>query len=165
MLLEIGVKLAGTLDLQRVLQLALEHAEQVCRAETSSIWELDEERQQLFFRIVRGTAAQDIRNLRVPVGEGIVGSVALTGKAERINDVSSDGRWRGDSGPNFATRAISVTTPAMVKLKSLLGMHAASSRRSVAWRAPAPHWEHATVSSYSVPHSSPHGSKMERGRS
>ena len=105
-LMEIGVELASTLDLQRVLDIALRKAEEVCHAETSSIWELDEERQQLFFRIVRGTAAQDIRNLRVPVGEGIVGSVALTGKAERINDVSSDGRWRGDSGPNFATRAI-----------------------------------------------------------
>jgi HD-GYP domain-containing protein (c-di-GMP phosphodiesterase class II) len=105
-LMEIGVELASTLDLQRVLDIALRKAEEVCHAETSSIWELDEDRHELFFRIVRGRAAQDIRNLRVPVGEGIVGSVALSGRAERINDVAADGRWRGDSGPNFATRAI-----------------------------------------------------------
>src|SRR4029453_10998302 len=90
MLMEIGVELASTLDLQRVLDIALRKAEEVCHAETSSIWELDEERQELFFRVVRGSAAQDIRNLRVPVGEGIVGSVALSSRAARINHVAAD---------------------------------------------------------------------------
>ncbi|HEX2225446.1 MAG TPA: hypothetical protein VHN15_14690, partial [Thermoanaerobaculia bacterium] len=71
-LLEIGVKLAGSLDLETVLETALANAEEICRAETSSIWELDEERGELFFRVVRGRAAGDIRHLRVPLGEGIV---------------------------------------------------------------------------------------------
>src|SRR5947199_8065884 len=97
-LLDIGVKLASTLDLATVLELALENAEEVCRAETSSIWELDEERQELFFRVVRGSAAGDIRGLRVPVGEGIVGSVAQSGEAEMVNDVAADPRWHGDPG-------------------------------------------------------------------
>src|SRR4029079_6265413 len=87
---EIGVELASTLDLQRVLDIALRKAEEVCPAETSSIWELDEERQRLVSRIVRGDAAQDIRDLRLGVGEGIVDSVAVNGQGERINDVSSD---------------------------------------------------------------------------
>ncbi len=105
-LLDIGVKLSGTLDLGTVLELALENAEEVCRAETSSIWELDEERRELFFRVVRGRAAGDIRGLRVPVGEGIVGSVALSGEAEVVNDVASDPRWHGDRAGAFQTRAI-----------------------------------------------------------
>ena len=41
-LLEIGLELAATLDLRRVLSLALTKAEEFCKAETSSIWELDE---------------------------------------------------------------------------------------------------------------------------
>lgn len=105
-MLDISVRLAGTLDLLTVLELALENAEQVCRAETSSIWELDEERQELFFRVVRGTAAGEIRGLRVPVGQGIVGSVAAKGQPEVVNDVASDPRWHGDSGGEFRTRAI-----------------------------------------------------------
>jgi HD-GYP domain-containing protein (c-di-GMP phosphodiesterase class II) len=108
-LFEIGGRLAGTLDVQTVLERALENAESVCQAETSSIWELDEERQELFFRVVRGRAASTIRNLRVPVGEGLVGSVARSGMAEIVNDVVSDPRWRGDSGV-FKTRAI-LTVP------------------------------------------------------
>ena len=105
-LLEIGVQLAGTLELSRVLDLALVKAEEVCRAETSSIWELDEERRELFFRVVRGRAAGEIRDLRVPVGAGIVGSVAASGKAELVNDVAADPRWQGDHQEVFRTRAI-----------------------------------------------------------
>ena len=37
-LLELGLAMAETLDLRRVLTLALEQAEQFCAAETSSIW-------------------------------------------------------------------------------------------------------------------------------
>ncbi len=105
-MLEIGSKLASTLQLQRVLELALVEAEQVCQAETSSIWEVDEETRELFFRIVRGRAAGEIKNVRLPLGEGIVGSVALSGRAELVNDVASDLRWRGDFGGSFQTRAI-----------------------------------------------------------
>src|SRR5262249_45381421 len=105
-MLEIGAKLAATLDLSTVLEIALENAEQVCRAETSSIWELDEERQELFFRLVRGRAAGEIRGLRVPIDYGIVGSVARSGEAEVVNDVTADPRWKGDPQGVFQTRAI-----------------------------------------------------------
>jgi HD-GYP domain-containing protein (c-di-GMP phosphodiesterase class II) len=105
-LLEIGVQLAGTLDLGRVLDLALVKAEEICHAETSSIWELDEERGELFFRVVRGRAAGEIRDLRVPLGQGIVGSVARSGEPELVNDVAADPRWRGDRQDVFRTRAI-----------------------------------------------------------
>lgn len=105
-LLEIGVEIAGCLDHRRVLELALEKAETICRAETSSIWELDRERQELFFRLVRGAAAHEIRHLRLPIGDGIVGSVALRGEGEVVNEVSADPRWRGDLGQDFHTRAI-----------------------------------------------------------
>ncbi len=114
MLLEIGVKLSGTLDLQTMLETALETAEQVCQAETSSIWELDEETRTLFFRVVRGQAAGEIRNLRVPVGHGIVGSVARSGVAELVNDVAADPRWHGDDARGFHTRAI-LTVPLCVR--------------------------------------------------
>jgi putative nucleotidyltransferase with HDIG domain len=109
-LLEIGVELAGTLDLERVLELALRKAEELCRAESSSIWELDDEHRELFFRVVRGRAAPGIRGRRVPLGHGIVGSVALSGAAEVVNDVAAEPRWGGDLDPDFRTRAI-LTVP------------------------------------------------------
>ncbi|MEM1177472.1 MAG: HD domain-containing phosphohydrolase [Acidobacteriota bacterium] len=105
-LLEIGVELAGSLDISQVLELAMDRAEKLCRAETSSIWQVDDERGDLFFRVVRGSAASDIRSSRVPMGKGIVGSVAEHGRGEIVNDVSRDPRWGGDLTPGFVTRAI-----------------------------------------------------------
>lgn len=107
-LLEIGVALAETLQPQLVLETALAKAEELCSAETSSIWELDESTHELFFRLVRGRAAPEIGKVRVPLGSGIVGHVALTGKAERIEDASRDPRWRGDISEHFDTHAMLV---------------------------------------------------------
>ena len=60
-LLEMGVELASTLDLSRVLSLALQKAEELCHAESSSIWELDDENSRLapdnFFTGIRGPKA------------------------------------------------------------------------------------------------------------
>jgi HD-GYP domain-containing protein (c-di-GMP phosphodiesterase class II) len=105
-LLEIGAQLASSLDLATVLEVALSTAERVCQAETSSIWELDDERGELFFRVVRGRAAGEIRGLRVPLGQGIVGSVAQSARPEVVNDVAADPRWHGDPQGVFKTRAI-----------------------------------------------------------
>jgi HD-GYP domain-containing protein (c-di-GMP phosphodiesterase class II) len=113
-LLEFGVQLASTLDLGRVLALALQKAEELCHAESSSIWELDDESGELFFRVVRGRAAPGIQSLRVPRGRGIVGDVALTGRAEIVNDVADDTRWSGDSDTSFTTRSI-LTAPLIAR--------------------------------------------------
>ena len=107
-LLETSVELAGSLDLERVLELAMDRAEKLCNAETSSIWELDAGRGELFFRVVRGTAAEEIRDRRMPVGEGIVGRVALSGRSEIVEDVTADPGWRGELSGSFQTRAILV---------------------------------------------------------
>jgi HD-GYP domain-containing protein (c-di-GMP phosphodiesterase class II) len=105
-LLEVSLELAETLDLRRVLSLALAQAEEICAAETSSIWEVDPAAGELFFRVVRGRAAPEIASLRIPLGEGIVGAVAASGRSERIDDVAADPRWRGDSSSSFATRGM-----------------------------------------------------------
>jgi HD-GYP domain-containing protein (c-di-GMP phosphodiesterase class II) len=115
-LLEFGVELASTLDLARVLSLALQKAEEICHAESSSIWEVDEETGELFFRVVRGRAAGEIQSLRVPRGRGIVGSVALSGRAEIVNSVAQDPRWSGDSDASFRTRNI-LTVPLVARGK------------------------------------------------
>ena len=113
-LLEMGVELASTLDLSRVLSLALQKAEELCHAESSSIWELDDEKRELFFRVVRGRAAGEIQSLRVPLGRGIVGSVALSGTAEIVNQVADDPRWSGDRDPHFTTQNI-LTVPLIAR--------------------------------------------------
>ncbi|MDX1631766.1 MAG: GAF domain-containing protein, partial [Thermoanaerobaculia bacterium] len=115
-LLEIGLDLASSLDPHQVLTTALEKAEEFCHAESSSIWELDDERNELFFRLVRGEGALAIETLRVPLGEGIVGSVAESGEAEIVQDVASDPRWTGEPQEGFETRSI-LTVPLIARGK------------------------------------------------
>lgn len=115
-LLEIGLELASTLDPHQVLTTALEKAEELCHAESSSIWELDDERGELFFRVVRGAGAPAIETLRVPLGRGIVGSVARSGKAEIVRDVGEDPRWSGEPHEEFRTRSI-LTVPLVARGK------------------------------------------------
>ncbi len=109
-LLEIGVELASSLDLGEVLELALEKVEAVCDAESSSIWEVDEERGELFFRTVRGLGAGAIRHHRLALGEGIAGTVALTGRSEIVNSAQSDPRFHAYSTEVFLPEAI-LTVP------------------------------------------------------
>ena len=113
-LLEFGVQLASTLDLGRVLALALQKAEELCQAESSSIWELDDESGELFFRVVRGRAAPGIQSLRVPLGRGLVGDVARTGRAEVVVDAPADPRWGGDADASFTTRGV-LTVPLIAR--------------------------------------------------
>lgn len=115
-LLEIGLELASSLDPHEVLTTALEKAEEFCHAESSSIWELDDERAELFFRVVRGEGALGIETLRVPLGEGIVGSVAESGEAEIVQDVARDPRWTGEPQEGFETRSI-LTVPLVARGK------------------------------------------------
>ncbi len=105
-LLDIARSLAETLEPQRVLELALAKAEEFCAAETSSIWELDEAAGELFFRVVRGRAAPEIGKVRIRLGQGIVGSVALSGLAELVPDVTKDARWRGEISSQFDTHGM-----------------------------------------------------------
>ncbi len=115
-LLEIGLELAGTLDPHQVLSLALEKAEEFCHAESSSIWEVDDERQELFFRLVRGAGAPGLASLRIPIDQGIVGSVARSGTAEIVLDVQADPRWTGEPQDGFTTRSI-LTVPLIARGK------------------------------------------------
>ena len=56
-LLEISVELASSLEVEKVLGVAMDRAEKLCSAETSSIWELDDDRGELFFRRRRSAIA------------------------------------------------------------------------------------------------------------
>ncbi|HVF60984.1 MAG TPA: HD domain-containing phosphohydrolase [Thermoanaerobaculia bacterium] len=80
-MLEIGAKLAETLQLERVLETALEEAEQLCQAETSSIWELDPE---------RGDAGESFHT-RALLAVPLVARGAVIGVLQLLNPVGREG--------------------------------------------------------------------------
>jgi len=83
-----------TLDVDEMLQRTLELALEFVGVEAGAISVLDEESNELVFRVQRGWQVNDFvqQGVRVPADEGLSGVAVKTGKPIVTGDVSDDGR-------------------------------------------------------------------------
>jgi len=85
--------LCGTMDLEETCSFILEEArENVVAAENGSIMLVENGQNQLHIRAAFGEQAEEKLNLAV--GEGVAGDVIGTGKAELVNEVITDSRYK-----------------------------------------------------------------------
>ncbi len=98
----------SSLDLTEVLDNAMNYVEELTNAETSSIFEVDYERDELRFRLARGKWGSKAQEIRLAMGEGIAGRVAREGKPILVPDVEQEKRFtpRVDAHTGFKTRSI-----------------------------------------------------------
>jgi len=98
----------SSLDIHAVLDNAMRCVQTFVNAEASAIFELDEARGELFFRIALGDAAERVKEIRLKPGEGIAGWVAQTGEPVIVRDTRKDSRFSGgvDAISGFETRSI-----------------------------------------------------------
>jgi len=87
--------LSSSLDLKTVLGNTLTRASQLTRAKIASIALVNEEQTHLIFLESTDPAFDRLKELSVPLGQGIAGSVARTGEPVRVADVHSDARFYG----------------------------------------------------------------------
>ncbi|MEL6606113.1 MAG: adenylate/guanylate cyclase domain-containing protein [Cyanobacteria bacterium J06614_10] len=80
---------------------------QILQAERTTIFVVDEDRQELWSKIAQGTGADSLE-LRLPLDQGIAGSVATTGKGLNIPDAYADERFSDatDRQTGYRTRNI-----------------------------------------------------------
>ncbi len=107
-LFEILKNLSSTLDLDTLLKRIGDAAERLTNSEASSIMLIDEDKQHLYFKTAGGEKGYAVKKIKIKLGEGIAGNVALTKQSEIINDVSKDPRFTGkvDQQSGFQTRSI-----------------------------------------------------------
>ncbi len=107
-LVKITGKINSAWKLDDVLNYSMFLAEDFLRAGASSIWLIDKDKDELYFRLVRGESADKISTIRMKMGEGIVGHVAASGKSVVINDPTSDPRWKpvADNRSGFETKQL-----------------------------------------------------------
>jgi len=81
---------------------------------------VDEEREDLYFAIAVGPAAEALKNVRLKIGEGIAGYVAKHGENLIVNDVMKDPRFakRIDEMTKWETRSI-ICIPLRSRLRIL----------------------------------------------
>lgn len=108
----------STLDVPTLLGVIMDSAKELIGAESSSLLFLDEDARVLNFFVVAGDNGELIKEITVPVGEGIAGIVAETEESLIVNDAINDPRIykKVDQEINQVTRNL-ICVPMRVKDK------------------------------------------------
>jgi len=83
---------------QRLLEMIVETAASVISARAGALFLIDESAGDLVFQVAYGGKADEVKNIRVPLGHGIAGGVAQSGLPLAISHASDDPRWAKDIG-------------------------------------------------------------------
>ena len=102
-ILEVAKALAAERRLDRLLGRVIDEAARVVEADRCTIFLVDRERGELWSKVAHGE-----REIRIPLGAGIAGSVAATGVPVRIDDAYADPRFNPqvDAATGYRTRSI-----------------------------------------------------------
>lgn len=118
----------STLDLDRLLQIILDTALEIGTAERGTLYIVDDAKQELWSKVLRGDTLVEIR---LPMGRGIAGHVAATGESLRIDDAYLDPRFNPefDVRSGFRTRSI-LCLPIRNKDNRIIGVLQLLNKRS-----------------------------------
>lgn len=106
-LLDASIKLNSLMhDPELLLTNVVHTAAQVIEAEAASIILKDEARNELYFQSANGEKGEQVKEIRLRMGEGIAGWVAQQGRSLKVDEVQNDFRWssRVADKTNFQTR-------------------------------------------------------------
>src|SRR5579875_1173382 len=90
---EVARALTANLELEPLLRAILSQMEEYFGPEQWSLLMLDEEANELYYALHAGFDTDNIQELRIKMGEGISGYVALTGNPLVVPDVTADPDW------------------------------------------------------------------------
>lgn len=90
--IEIGKLLTSTLDLPEILARLITMANDFVPAENWSLLLCREESGDLAFEVASGIDIEAVRDIRLPLGKGVAGTVALTGESIFIDNAEDDPR-------------------------------------------------------------------------
>jgi GAF domain-containing protein len=77
---------------ERLLQMVVETAADVIQASGAALFLIDHRTSELTFEVAIGPKAQQVKGLRVPLGQGVAGLVAVSGQPMAISNAESDPR-------------------------------------------------------------------------
>jgi HD-GYP domain-containing protein (c-di-GMP phosphodiesterase class II) len=89
---QFSMVLNSTLDQREIRKRAMEAATSLLDAEVGSLLLVDEKTNELFFEVALGVQGENLKQVRLRMGEGIAGWVAANDQAALVNDVANDPR-------------------------------------------------------------------------
>jgi signal transduction histidine kinase len=98
-------------DMDQLLILIMQESESAVNAEASCIALHDPKDGQLHIEYAIGDASEEVRRISLAMGQGVLGTVAATGKTIRVEDVTQDTRFDSsvDRKSGFVTRSLLAT--------------------------------------------------------
>lgn len=119
-LMEASIIINSTRVLKQLLKIIMQSAEKVMQAEASSVFLIDNEKNELYFEVATGPKEEEVKKIRLKMGEGVAGWVAYTGESLLVPDVSKDPRFakRVDEQTHFITRSI-ICVPLKVRNQTI----------------------------------------------
>ena len=119
-LLDVMCSLAAERDLNMLLVKIMHQTSAVMDADRSTLFLVDEAKQQIWSKVAEGAALSEIR---IPLGSGIAGHVAATGETVNIPDAYNDPRFNPevDRKTGYHTRTI-LCIPMKSKEGKILGV-------------------------------------------
>lgn len=119
---EITLSLAATLELEPLLNLILDKAIELLNTEAGTFMLTIPDTGELEFRVVRGPASDHLIGKKLPIGTGLAGTAAQTGRPVLVNRVQDDKRWfdKVDEATTFESQSI-LTVP-MLRQNTVLGV-------------------------------------------
>jgi signal transduction protein with GAF and PtsI domain len=115
MLMDVSRSIMAEIDLDSLLQLIMQKVTIVMNADRSSLFLVDQEKQQLWTRVAQGAS-----EIRLPLGEGIAGDVALSGTTANIPDAYEDPRFNRDFDTKTGYRTQSILCMAIRNQKGTI---------------------------------------------
>lgn len=105
-LFEVSMEMNSTIRKQDLLQRIMDTSARIMNAEASSVILVDPEKGDLFFELATGEKRDEVREIRLKMGEGIAGWVAENGLPVKIDDAAKDPRWSSKvaNRVDYATR-------------------------------------------------------------
>jgi len=134
MLFQMASSLSTTLELSKILDIIIDSARTLLKAEASSLLLLDETTNELYFASATGDVSGRIKNLTVPLDKGIAGACVREGKVKIVNNTAQDKNFYPmiDKSTGFVTRSI-IAAPLIISGKTIGVIEVLNKKEDQGW--------------------------------
>lgn len=134
MLFEMARSLSTTLELSKILDIIIDSARTLLKAEASSLLLLDETTNELYFASATGDVSGRLKNLTVPLDKGIAGACVREGRVKIVNNTAQDKNFYPmiDKSTGFITRSI-IAAPLIISGKTIGVIEVLNKKEDQGW--------------------------------
>lgn len=121
-LYDIGKKITSNIKIKKLIEEIMEIVKKEMDAEASSLYLIDKEKEELWFEVALGDKSNEVKEIRLKLGEGVAGWVAKEGETLNLKDVNSDPRFRKDIGEKIEFRQKAMLTMPVKYMAETIGV-------------------------------------------